>query len=35
MKIISEVPHIVTAQPHKSVLILSDLTGAQFSREHA
>jgi hypothetical protein len=33
MKIISEVPHIVTAQPHKSVLILSDLTGAQFSRE--
>ena len=32
VKIVSEVPHIVTAQPHKSVLILSDLTGAQFSR---
>lgn len=33
MRIVSEVPDIVTAQPHKSVLILSDLTGAQFSRE--
>jgi len=32
MKIMSEVQRIVTAQPHRSVLTLSDLTGAQFSR---
>jgi len=32
-KIVGEVQHIVTAQPRKSVLTLSDLTGAQFSRD--
>jgi hypothetical protein len=30
--IASQVQRIVTAQPRKSVLILSDLTGAQFNR---
>jgi|SRR5713226_9447619 len=33
MQIAAEVQRIVTAQPPKSVLILSDLTGAQFSRD--
>ncbi len=33
MKIVGEVQRIVTARPHKSVLTLSDLTGAQFSRD--
>jgi hypothetical protein len=32
MKIVGEVQRMVTAQPPKSVLTLSDLTGAQFSR---
>jgi len=30
--IVGEVPRIVTTQPRKSVLILCDLTGTQFSR---
>ncbi len=33
MKIVGEVQRLVSAQPRKSVLILSDLTGAQFSRD--
>jgi len=33
MKIAGEVQRIVTAQPRKSVLTLSDFTGAQFSRD--
>ena len=32
IELLTEVQHIVTAQPPKSVLTLSDLTGAQFSR---
>jgi hypothetical protein len=32
-KIAGEVQRMVTAQPRKSVLTLSDLTGAQFSRD--
>jgi hypothetical protein len=32
IELLTEVQRIVTAQPPKSVLTLSDLTGAQFSR---
>jgi hypothetical protein len=32
IELLAEVQRIVTAQPPKSALILSDLTGAQFSR---
>jgi hypothetical protein len=32
IKIVGEVQRTVTAQPRNSVLTLSDLTGAQFSR---
>jgi hypothetical protein len=33
VKVVGAVQRIVTAQPPKSVLILSDLTGAQFDRD--
>jgi hypothetical protein len=32
IELLTEVQHIVTAQPPESVLTLSDFTGAQFSR---
>jgi hypothetical protein len=33
VKVVGAVQRIVTTQPRKSVLILSDLTGAQFNRD--